>query len=254
MGNALRTENNSTVRRLLESRALVKGSRLPAPERVLPTGLLPLDEFLPHRGLIVGSISEWVGQGVSSLAAYAMARQSRQGPVAWLAPAGVLNPEWLLALGARLEQCYFAEQISPERFGWMVEQVVGSGVFPLVVVWGSEPESGKPLLSDTVHRRLLGFAKHQECAVLILLKEHDGLGAVVRSCTLRLRVRGPGTTGYHLELLKCAGHPPGARGWLSPADLEPLSPLDGLASSPTPGALPSLAASPQNRAGKRRQP
>lgn len=170
---------------------ILPASRLERKPRFLPVGVPVVDRFLPSKGLYQGGINEWVGgPGKSTLAARCLAFHSHHASVAWLSPHPLLNPLVLDWMGARFENIHFGIQRQADRFTWMIEQVVSSGVFPLVVIYGSFLNKGAPLLDPPAYRHLLAGVKRHQTVLVLLLEDHPSLPFLARTCSLRIRFEG----------------------------------------------------------------
>jgi hypothetical protein len=193
MGAAPKTHKNPVLDRLLAAHRLVRAPRLQPDGRVLSTGLADLDAHLPEHGYPRGALTELVGTGPRhSLALHALAAASRHHRVAYLARGVVLHPEVLLARGAALEHCHCLLEERPEPLFWAAHQLLASGLFPLLLLYGSDWRDGTPLLGPLAWRRLLGLAKRHDAVVLLILDRHPALDAFARPCALRLQVEAGG--------------------------------------------------------------
>lgn len=202
---------NPAIAQLLSSRKLTTGASLRLRREVLSSGILELDAFLPHGGFQVGEISEIVGSGGKhSIAACAMALHSQDGFAAYASPGGLINPRLLSLLGASMENCFFLVEPALPRLLWAVQQIVGSGLFKLVIFYASRWDTKVPILDPVSWRRLLGLSKKHRTALLLLLEEHVGLGAFARPCSLRLQVSSwqGEAGGIQIRVVKCAGSAP----------------------------------------------
>jgi hypothetical protein len=178
-----------TVTDLLARRQLLMGHKLPASEGALSTGLESLDRWLPGGGYPRGEITELVGgAGLHRLIVSVLVSVSLRGAAACLARQTVPAPEVLAARGAHLHQIFFVVEDDPGLLSWAARQVVSSGRFLLVVLFGSDAFSGAPLLDPVGYRRLRGLARHHDVPLLLLLREHPDLAAFARPCALRLQV------------------------------------------------------------------
>ncbi len=192
---------------LLASRKVTRGSRVEYRRHSLSTGFEVLDDFLPGRGYERGGITEIIGEGVQHvLAARALAAASGREWVATLSPAGKINPFILARAGVDLERCFFLVEQHPARLFRAAAQVLASGLFPLVALHAGRWDTGELLLDPVSGRRLLGLTQKHRIALLLLLDIHPSLGTIARPCRMRLQV-----TRGQIEIMKCAGHPPGAR-------------------------------------------
>ena len=216
--------DSSALGLLKANRDLMTGNMLKPHREVLSSGLSVVDRFLPFGGFQRGGISELIGSGFKHLLAIcALARASQEGnAVASLSPEGVMNPHLLVHAGADLKSCHFLVEGVSEHLFWSAEQVVGSGLFSLVVLYASCRRTGILRLSSSGYRRILWQAKKHRCVVLMLLESHAYLPYVGRPCALRLRVerQGDGLSGrVTLCVVKCSGAAPGAYGTFSVTDL-----------------------------------
>ena len=191
---------------LLATRKVTRGSHVEYRRHTLSTGLERLDDFLPGRGYEQGGITEIIGEGFHHvLAIMALAAASGQEWVASLSPAGNTNPFLLARTGGDLERCFFLVEHHPVRLFRAAAQVLASGLFPLVALHAGRWDTGELLLDPVSGRRLLGLVQKHNTALLLLLDLHPSLGTVARPCRLRLRI-----AGGQIEIMKCAGYPPGA--------------------------------------------
>lgn len=197
--------HNSTVKKLLAGRQLAIANRLTARRAVLPSGLPPLDSFLPYHGFDIGGITEFVGVGAKQrIAGLVLAWHSRTMRVAYLAADGLLNPRLFTAAGGHLSNAWFLVESNPRLLAWSAQQVMASGIFSLVVFYGSRFNDGAPLLTPLLYRRLLGLTKKHQLTTLLLLDEHPALASMGRPCALRLQF-----TREKIRILKCARAEPG---------------------------------------------
>ncbi len=198
--------------RLTASRQLVRGHRLRTPRPVVSTGLSALDSFLPFGGYPADGITELVGDGQRHLlACLVLSHHSRSGRVAFLSPSFIPNPAVLEAFGGRLDCCHFLVEQDRFLLSWSLLQVVASGLFGLVVVYGSSFPGREPVLDTTAFRRLFGLVRERTVPVVMLLEEHPVLPTLVRPCSLRLDVRpGPSPDEAEVRVLKVSGSSPGA--------------------------------------------
>ncbi len=207
----------AAVRKLVEQRLLVRASRVAAPVRALATGLPVLDRFLPHGGLLPGGLTEWVGEGAHFLAGWPIALQGMLGNVAYVGPGGCVDPVWVAALrGGELTlrglSYLVAEQPDVRKLGWLAEQVIGSGLFRLVVLGGSLPFSGEAWFDEVLWRRWMGASKRHNTAVLVLLWPHDSLGHSARAVWGRLSVEYTSGSEEHPSVVAQGGSQAGALG------------------------------------------
>jgi len=195
---------NREVAGLLASRKLSRGNRLERSRSVIPSGLPALDLFLPFSGFEKGGITELVGDGPKHLiSCFTMACHSRNSRVAYLAADGLLNPVMLQSLGGHLDNIYFLIEAEPAKLFWAVQQLLSSGLFALVVLYGSRWSDKSPLGLPVSYRRLRGLTKKHHLTLLLLLDEHNSLPFIARPCSLRLRVK------ERITITKCGGAGPG---------------------------------------------
>ncbi len=223
-----RNDSGATVRHLVEQRLVVRASRVERLPRALSTGLPALDRFLPHGGLLPGGLTEWVGDGVHLLAGWPLAFHGKRGKVVYVGMRGCVHPEWVGALGGGVDGYFAAQWHQPQELAWLTEQVIGSGLFELVVIGGANPDSGAPWFDEVMWRRWMGASKRHGTAVLVLVRPHESLGNMARPCwgRLHVRVREEGI-GISLRLEKCAGSAPGAVFELGVAELRPVDEVAG---------------------------
>jgi len=181
--------------------------------RVRGSGIPALDRILPGGGYPVGGVVEILGPldgGRGCLALRAAAHQSLEGRVALAAAEGTPDPWHLRRLGGDLRALSLVRMGRPERYVWAVEQVLRSGLFRLVVAQGTGPLSGRVLFDPAAWRRWSAAAKRGDAAFLLLLEDLADLAVFARPCPLRLRVRRDtdGRLGVRLE--RVAGRAPGA--------------------------------------------
>lgn len=205
-------ERAAAVRRLMEQRLISRGSRVGKVPGALSTGLAELDAFLPHGGLLPCGLTEWVGEGAGLLAGWVLAYHGRRGKVAYVGMCGCVHPEWVEAVSGEegVVDGYLAAQW-PQRaeLGWLAEQVIGSGLFGVVVIGGST-EEGDAWFDEVMWRRWMGASKRHGTVVLVLVRGHSGLGSMVCPGWGRMRVEWEeASLRVRVCLEKCAGHAPG---------------------------------------------
>jgi protein ImuA len=106
---------------------LRKGIRLKAREkRVVSTGIDALDDILPDRGLLRGTLSEWIaaecGSGAVTLVLRAAAQAQREGPLIVVDGMRRLYAPALLASGVNLDETILVRPESRTDELWAVEQ------------------------------------------------------------------------------------------------------------------------------------
>ncbi len=226
MKNTILNPHDGTLARLVSSHKLTHGNQLRQVHNTVTTGIPVLDHFLPTGGYVAGAINEWVGSVLKhTFVSFAMAHHSQAGPVAFLSTHGTLNPLLLESIGGNLQNCFFAVEPDPQRFPWLVEQVMAAGSFPLVVIYASHWQARRPWFSAPVYRRLLALVKRHATTLVVLLEPHESLPFLARTASLRLALSGdpsrePGQLPQGtVEIEKCSGFPPGATLTLTLSDL-----------------------------------
>jgi hypothetical protein len=200
------------IARLTASRQVVRGHRLRTPRPVISTGLSALDAFLPFGGYPADGITELMGDGTRHvLACLALSHHSRSGQVAFLSSSFIPNPALLEAFGGELSHCHFLVEEDETLLAWSLLQVVASGLFGLVVLYGSRFPGREPLLDATACRRLFGLVREYSVPFLLLLDSHASLPGLVRPCSLRLEVLHTASPeSARVQILKISGSSPGA--------------------------------------------
>lgn len=211
-------DKSGTVAGLMASRKLARGGRLQPDLRGATTGFPALDEILPGGGYPLGGVTELVGAGPRhSLALPGLAAASHRGEVAYLSRDVLLHPQVLAASEVVLARCHFLLETSATRLFWAAQQLLASGHFPFLLIYGSHWRDQRPLLDPLSYRRLRGLAHRHDAVVVLILDSHPALGAFARPCALRLSVEGtvspaPRQRDRHLTLCvrRHAGSSPGA--------------------------------------------
>ena len=184
-------DGGGTVASLLATRKLSQGHRLQPALRGHSTGFTALDEVLPAHGYPRGGITELVGAGPRhSLALPGFAAASHTSQVAYLSREVLLHPQVLVANQVALENCHFLLEASELRLFWAAQQLLASGRFPFLLIYGSNWRDHRPLLDPLAYRRLRGLAYRHDAVVLLVLDDHPALATFARPCALRLSVEG----------------------------------------------------------------
>jgi hypothetical protein len=183
-----------TDRQIAEFSGVFRGRELTRKDRLLSSGIAPLDTIL-EGGIVRGRVSEIVGRsgfGRTSLAAAFAAAATRRGEVAaWIDSSGAFDPQSIAAAGADLSRILWvgadaavrardaaesrsAESISarPARSHAAVkaaELVLGAGGFGLVVIdFGFAIGGRAGTLTLSVALRLARAAEQSGAAVIVL--------------------------------------------------------------------------------------
>ncbi len=212
------TRKSGAVASLLANRKLARGHHLQPDYRGLSTGFPPLDAILPAKGYPRGGVTELVGLGPRhSLALPGLAAASHTGEVAYLSQDLLLHPQVLAARDTRLSHCHFLLEASATLLFWAAQQLLASGHFPFLVIYGSNWRTHQPLLDPLSYRRLRALAHRHDSVVLLILDSHPALETFARPCALRLSVEGVSNNSrpqrdQHVELAvrRHAGASPGA--------------------------------------------
>lgn len=184
-------DGSRTVASLLATRKLSQGHRLQPDLRGHSTGFPTLDEVLPAGGYPRGGITELIGTGPRhSLALPGFAAASHTGQVAYLSRDVLLHPQVLAANQVALDNCHFLLEDSQLRLFWAAQQLLASGHFPFLLIYGSNWRDHRPLLDPLAYRRLRGLTYRHDAVVLLILDEHPALETFARPCALRLAVTG----------------------------------------------------------------
>ncbi len=184
-------DKSGAVASLLANRKLARGHRLQPDFRALPTGFPTLDAILPAGGYPIGGITELVGTGPRhSLALPGLAAASHTREVAYLSQDVLLHPQVLAANGVTLAHCHFLLESSATRLFWAAQQLLASGHFPFLLVYGSNWRDHRPLLDPLSYRRLRALAHRHDAVVVLVLDSHPALETFARPCALRLSVEG----------------------------------------------------------------
>jgi protein ImuA len=178
-----------TVATLLASRQIARGSCPHAAAAVVTTGIVALDRLLAGGGYPRGGITELTGAGPRHrVAVAALAAASQWGSVAYLSQDLLLHPDVLTAHDARLDQCHMLLETDPPKLFWAAQQLLASGHFACLVLYGSDWREGLPLMDPLAYRRLRGLAQRHHAAVLLILDAHPSLATFSRPCALRLQI------------------------------------------------------------------
>lgn len=106
--------------------------------RVIPSGSLKLDIALHTGGFVTGSIVEIVGAsstGKTTLCQHIVAgAQKRGGLCAWIDTDMSFSPDYARRCGAVVENLYYAQPASAEQALGILERLVKSGVFSVIVL------------------------------------------------------------------------------------------------------------------------
>ena len=181
--------------------------------RTRGSGIPGLDRLLPGGGYPVGGAVELLGPlagGRGFLALSAAAEQSRRGQVAWAAAEGAPDPWPFRRMGGDLGALSLVRIPRAERYVWVVEQVLRSGLFRLVVAQGTGPRSGRVLFNPAAWRRWSAAAAQGDATFLLLLEDVPALAAFARPSPLRLRVQQSPAGRLMIRVERAAGHSPGA--------------------------------------------
>jgi hypothetical protein len=162
----------------------------------LPTGLARLDSFLAG-GWPTGALSELTGKdgaGKTLLALRTAAHLTkRQERVALINPGGTIFPPALAAEGLDLPFLLWLRPVENERCRWAAEQVVRSGLFPLVMIRSvSYDERGA--------RRLQLTSEATGTAVLFLTSQAGRMNPWAFS--LRIRIERSALRRVRVQVLK----------------------------------------------------
>ncbi len=205
-----------TVATLLDSRQLARGTCPQAAAAVVTTGIGPLDQLLAGGGYPRGGITELTGTGPRhSVAVAALAAASQWGAVAYLSQDLLLHPDVLAAHDAHLAQCHMLLEADPQKLFWAAQQLLASGHFACLMLYGSDWRDNLPLVDPLAYRRLRGLAQRHNAAVLLVLDAHPSLATFSRPCALRLQIApvfppGPQRARHiRITILRQAGAAPG---------------------------------------------
>lgn len=162
----------------------------------LPTGLPALDHFLGG-GWLRGGVSELAGEegsGKTSLVLRSAAALTQQkGLMALVTHGAPLFPPALSLAGVRLKHVLWLRPESLDRCRWAAEQVVRSGLFPLVIL-------SRVSWEDAAARRLQLAAETAGCAVLLLSATPNA--KLSWTLLLRAQIERLSTSRLHLHVLK----------------------------------------------------
>lgn len=225
-------------RRLMALRAQLRrafgaaADRLPA--RALPTGCPPLDALLVGGGLPRGRLTAVVGPGATGLLHRLAAEATRTGTVAWLDPAGRLEPLAVQAAGADLAEVILSRPPTGVATLRAAAILLRTGAVDLLVV-------DAPVLEARAARRLAHLARLGPAATVLAgppaawLAEEADLVLAVRRAAWQQATWGLQGTVLAVAVARQRGGCEGGRAEAVLPFVRPLPPVAGLAAG-RPGA------------------
>ncbi len=154
------------------------GDEVQAPMDVIPTGILQLDVALGIGGIPRGRVVEIYGPeggGKTTIALHALAEaQKKGGLVAFVDAEHALDPRLAAAIGVDTTNLYLSQPDSGEQAFYIVDELVRSGTFDLIVVDSVAALTPQAEIDghigDTVqmglHARLMSYALRRLTAVI----------------------------------------------------------------------------------------